>query len=78
VPSASLFVAGNRIVGNGDPNCQESVKQPNRSLFNGLEQVILQSTRTAGAIEIGASTNTHGATITPAKLTITAKKRTWN
>jgi len=23
-------------VGNGDPNCQESDKEPRRSLFNGL------------------------------------------
>jgi beta-galactosidase len=28
-------------VGNGDPNCPESDKEPKRSLFNGLAQVIL-------------------------------------
>ena len=35
-------------VGNGDPNCQESDKEPKRSLFNGLAQVIVQSTQAAG------------------------------
>ncbi len=35
-------------VGNGDPNCQESDKEPKRSLFNGLAQVIVQSTQNAG------------------------------
>jgi len=32
-------------VGNGDPNCQESDKEPKRSLFNGLAQVILQASK---------------------------------
>ncbi len=41
-------------VGNGDPNCQESDKEPRRSLFSGLAQVIVQSTKTAGTIEIMA------------------------
>ena len=41
-------------VGNGDPNCQESDKEPRRSLFSGLAQVIVQSTKTAGTIEIEA------------------------
>ena len=41
-------------VGNGDPNCQESDKEPERSLFNGLAQVILQSTRTPGTITVEA------------------------
>ncbi len=35
-------------VGNGDPNCQESDKEPKRSLFNGLAQVIVQATKRAG------------------------------
>ena len=43
-------------VGNGDPNCQESDKEPKRSLFNGLAQVIVQSTRTAGTITVEAWT----------------------
>src|SRR5579871_1474185 len=42
-------------VGNGDPNCQESDKAPKRSLFNGLAQVIMQSTRAPGAITVEAS-----------------------
>jgi len=29
-------------VGNGDPNCQESDKEPKRSLFNGLAQVLVR------------------------------------
>jgi beta-galactosidase len=43
-------------VGNGDPNCQESDKEPKRSLFNGMAQVIVQSTRTAGTITVEAWT----------------------
>ena len=61
-------------VGNGDPNCQESDKEPKRSLFNGLAQAILQSTKTAGTIEIEASTKTRNNDIPPTKLTITTKQ----
>ena len=42
-------------VGNGDPICQESDKEPRRSLFNGLAQVIVQSTKTPGEIRIEAA-----------------------
>ncbi|MDE2181606.1 MAG: DUF4982 domain-containing protein [Alphaproteobacteria bacterium] len=42
-------------VGNGDPNCQESDKGPKRSLFNGLAQVIVQSTKRNGVIRIEAT-----------------------
>ena len=42
-------------VGNGDPNCQESDKHPMRSLFNGLAQVIVQTTRKAGTVTVQAS-----------------------
>lgn len=45
-----------RGVGNGDPNCQESDQRPVRSLFNGLAQLIVQSTRNAGVIDIEAYT----------------------
>lgn len=41
-------------VGNGDPNCLESDKEPRRSLFNGLAQVIVQSSRQAGTIVLHA------------------------
>ena len=61
-------------VGNGDPNCQESDKAPKRSLFNGLAQAIVQSTKTPGAIEIEASTHTRPNPIPPVKLTITTKQ----
>ncbi len=53
-------------VGNGNPNCQESDKEPRRSLFNGLAQVIVQSTKTPGQIQIEAQSRG----LTPATLTI--------
>jgi beta-galactosidase len=61
-------------VGNGDPNCQESDKDPKRSLFNGLAQVILQATKRPGEIQIEAvKEGWDGAELTPAKLSITTK-----
>jgi beta-galactosidase len=41
-------------VGNGDPNCLESDKEPKRSLFNGLAQAIVQANKTPGEITIEA------------------------
>jgi beta-galactosidase len=81
VPTANNFIgfkvsgAGKLIgVGNGDPNCQESDKESKRSLFNGLAQVILQSTKRAGEIRIeAAKEGWDGAELMPAKLTITTK-----
>jgi beta-galactosidase len=62
-------------VGNGDPNCQESDKDPKRSLFNGLAQVIVQSTRRSGEIHIEAvKDGWDGPELTPAKVTITTKR----
>jgi len=61
-------------VGNGDPNCQESDKAPKRSLYNGLAQVILQSTKEPGTIEIEAVNQVRHQEVTPAKLTITTKQ----
>ncbi|WP_284615021.1 glycoside hydrolase family 2 TIM barrel-domain containing protein [Aquabacterium humicola] len=63
VPTANLPVrfdvagAGRLIgVGNGDPNSHESSKAPERSLFNGLAQVILQSRRNSqGTLTLRAS-----------------------
>ena len=58
--------AGNRVrfsvsgpgkvlgVGNGDPACHESVKASQRSAFNGLCMVLVQSTRTPGEIMLTA------------------------
>jgi beta-galactosidase len=61
-------------VGNGDPNCQESDKEPRRSLFNGLAQVIVQAGKEAGAIRIEAfKEGWDGPELTPAKLSIAAK-----
>jgi beta-galactosidase len=61
-------------VGNGDPNCQESDKEPKRSLYNGLAQVILQSSKEAGMIVLEAVNMVHHEEVTPAKLTITTKQ----
>jgi len=82
VPTASNFIGfkvsgeGALIgVGNGDPNCQESDKDPKRSLFNGLAQVILQSTKQPGEIHIEAvKEGGPGPELTPAKLVITTRK----
>ena len=61
-------------VGNGDPNCQESDKEPRRSLFSGLAQVIVQATKTAGTIEIVASTKARNNSVAAAKIAITTKQ----
>jgi beta-galactosidase len=61
-------------VGNGDSNCHESDKESRRSLFNGLAQVIVQSTKTAGTITIEASTVVRDKTVAPAKVEITTKQ----
>ncbi len=62
-------------VGNGDPNCQESDKEPKRSLFNGLAQVIVQSTRTPGTITVEAYTEPYPRPKLPStQVTITTKK----
>jgi beta-galactosidase len=82
VPTASNLIAfkvsgaGSLIgVGNGDPNCQESDKEPKRSLFNGLAQVIVQSTKRSGEIHIEAvKEGWDGPELTPAKLTVTTRK----
>jgi beta-galactosidase len=58
-------------VGNGDPNCQESDKEPQRSLFNGLAQVIVQASKTPGDITIEARPK--GSHQQPAKVTVTSK-----
>ena len=67
VSGAGAFVG----VGNGDPNCQEADNKPKRSLFNGLAQLIVQSSKTPGEIMIEASTG--GARLPATKLTITTK-----
>jgi beta-galactosidase len=62
-------------VGNGDPNCQESDKEPKRSLFNGLAQVIVQSTKRPGQIRIEAvKEGWDGPELTPAKIAITTRR----
>ncbi|MFL6601843.1 MAG: beta-galactosidase GalA [Steroidobacteraceae bacterium] len=62
-------------VGNGDPNCQESDKAPMRSLFNGLAQVIVQATKTPGAIVIeGYTEDFPGPKLPPTRLSITTRQ----
>jgi beta-galactosidase len=62
-------------VGNGDPNCQESDKAAKRSLFNGLAQVIVQSTKEPGEIQVEAhKEGWEGPTLTPATITIKTKQ----
>ena len=61
-------------MGNGDPNCQESDKEPKRSLFNGLAQVIIRSTKRAGEIHVEAvKDGWEGPELMPTKLVIIAK-----
>jgi beta-galactosidase len=82
VPTAGNLIAfditgeGRLIgVGNGDPNCHESDKGSKRSLFNGLAQVIVQSTKQAGEIHIGAvKGGPDGPELIPAKIVVTTKK----
>jgi beta-galactosidase len=57
-------------VGNGDPNCQESDKEPKRSLFNGLAQLIVQSTKTPGEITVEAWTEDYPGPKLPSVKTI--------
>jgi beta-galactosidase len=62
-------------VGNGDPNCQESDKDPKRSLFNGLAQVIVQASKIPGTITVEAYTGDWPPPKLPAvHVTITTKK----
>ena len=62
-------------VGNGDPNCQESDKEPKRSLFNGLAQVILQANKTPGNIVLEAYTEEWpGPKLPSIILTVTTRK----
>jgi beta-galactosidase len=81
VPTAqhpiNFHVSGEGVligVGNGDPNCQESDKEPKRSLYNGLAMVIVQSTKQAGTITVKAAKEAwEGGSLKPAELTITTK-----
>jgi beta-galactosidase len=62
-------------VGNGDPNCQESDKQPMRSLFNGLAQLIIQATKTPGPIVIEAyAEGSPGPKLPATRMSITSRK----
>jgi beta-galactosidase len=55
---ASFTVTGPAKIlgaGNGDPTCHEHNQSPSRALFNGLAQVLVQTTRTVGEICLTAS-----------------------
>lgn len=56
-------------VGNGDPNCLESDKEPRRSLFNGLAQVIVQSHKQPGSIIVQANSD-DGSNLKPDKAVV--------
>lgn len=78
VPTASTKLAfrvtgaGRLIgVGNGDPNCLESDKEPKRSLFNGLAQVIVQASDKAGVMHIAAAAE--DGTLAPAAISLRVK-----
>ncbi|MEO7691466.1 MAG: DUF4982 domain-containing protein, partial [Sphingomonas sp.] len=61
-------------VGNGDPNCLESDKGSERSLFNGLAQLIIQTGKRSGPIVIEAVEASPFATpLTPARLLVRAQ-----
>ncbi|MGB6191020.1 MAG: beta-galactosidase GalA [Terracidiphilus sp.] len=82
VPTADNSIAFNIAgegkflgVGNGDPNCQQSDKEPKRVLFNGLAQLIVQSTKRPGDIHIEAvKEGWDGPELTPAKVSIATKQ----
>jgi len=83
VPTAddmiSFRISGDGVllgVGNGDPNCQEADNLPKRSLFNGLAQVIVQSSsKSAGGIVVEAYTEEWpGPKLPSTKLSIATKK----
>jgi len=62
-------------VGNGDPNSLESDKAPKRALFNGLAQIIVQSSGGPGPITIEAIDGARKASPLLARsLTLTARK----
>jgi beta-galactosidase len=82
VPTASNFIGfkvsgqGALIgVGNGDPNCEESDKEPRRSLFNGLAQMIVQANKIGGEIHIEAvKEGWEGPDLIPAKLVVVTRQ----
>jgi fibronectin type 3 domain-containing protein/regulation of enolase protein 1 (concanavalin A-like superfamily) len=74
VPTATnlinFTVSGGAIigVGNGNPSSHEADKAGQRSVFNGLAQVIVQSTNQTGSISLTAASTG----LTPTNITITA------
>ncbi|MEP7005948.1 MAG: beta-galactosidase GalA [Sphingomonas bacterium] len=61
-------------VGNGDPNCLESDKGSERSLFNGLAQLIIQTGKRSGPVVIEAvEASPFAAPLAPARLLLRAQ-----
>ncbi|MGY2736755.1 beta-galactosidase GalA [Sphingomonas sp. UYP23] len=60
-------------VGNGNPNSLESDTVPQRMLFNGLAQLIVQSTGRPGAVMLEAFAD-DGNALTPASIRLTAAR----
>ena len=82
VPTANMSLyfsvsgAGHLLgVGNGDPNCLEADNKPQRSLFNGLAQVIVRVGMKAGTVTITADAK-EDPRLAPAKLEIAVKAAT--
>ena len=64
-------------VGNGDPNCLEGDKGPERSLFNGLAQLIVQSDKRGGPILVeAAELSPYAAPLMPTSLALRARAAT--
>ena len=62
-------------IGNGDPNCHQSDQQPLRSVFNGLAQLIVRTSRNPGALVIEAYAEEFpGPKLPAARLAITTRK----
>jgi beta-galactosidase len=57
-------------VGNGNPSSHESDKASERTLFNGLAQVIVQADAAIGEVHLTAS----GEGLKPAEVVLTVKK----
>ncbi|TPG49401.1 beta-galactosidase GalA [Sphingomonas glacialis] len=60
-------------VGNGNPNSLESDTAPQRMLFNGLAQLIVQSTGRPGALTVEAFA-ADGSALTPASIRLSAAR----
>jgi len=63
-------------VGNGNPNCLESDKGSERSLYNGLAQLIVQTKKQSGPITVEAFVDGGGKPITAARIVLASTPAT--